>query len=154
VLDRGDLRGHPVLRTAEVDLAVQPLGPAAPSAGRDAAVHVAAAGLADRAGERLLGALGGDVRVGRDRLEAPSGGGRLALADRRHQAPSKISIFSPGASVTTARCVSARRPRASVRRWRTDLPLRRTVFTARTWTPQIVSTARRISGLVAFGWTR
>ena len=58
VLDGGDLGGHARLVTAlEVDDAVQTLVPAADEAAGDAATVVASAGLGQRFGERLLGAL-------------------------------------------------------------------------------------------------
>ena len=66
---------------------------------------------------------------------------------------SNRSMRSPSARVTMARLVSGRLPKVPVRRLRLRLPLRLSVFTLVTLTPKIASTASRISGLVASGWT-
>ncbi len=81
VLDRGDLRGHTVLATLEVDPPVQTLGAATTVAGRLATVGVASTALLQAFHERALGlCLGdlGEVRVGG---EAPTGARGLGLAN-------------------------------------------------------------------------
>ena len=96
VLDRGHLRGNPILRALEVDRPKAPLVAAALVARRDAAVVVAAALLRQRLEERLLRHGLRDVVESRDRHEAAPRARRLVLL-QSHQtlAPSKISISCP-----------------------------------------------------------
>src|SRR5262245_37161565 len=129
------------------------LGPAAAMTDRDAPVDVPSVRPALRAQETLLGLLLRDVVVrdvrevasrGRRRLDDPDGHVRYA--------PSTSSILWPGASVTTAFFQSERRP--SARPIRFSFPSNEAVRTEVTLTLNTLSTAARISTLLASGRTR
>src|SRR6266545_4149113 len=81
VLDRGDLRGHGVLRPLEVDGAVAALVPAALVAGGDTALVVAAALPLRGPDQALLGLALGDLLKRGDRAEAAPWARRLVLAE-------------------------------------------------------------------------
>src|SRR4051812_21176167 len=81
VLDRGHLRGDPVLRALEVDDPVPALVPAALVAARDAPVVVPAAGLLQRLEQALLRLGLRDLLERGDRHEATARRGRLVSTD-------------------------------------------------------------------------
>ena len=82
VLDGDHLPGDVALVALEVDHAVVPLVPAAAPSGRQLAVVVPAARLAQRLGQRLVRLGGGDLLEHLHRLEAAAGGRRLVFANR------------------------------------------------------------------------
>src|SRR5580704_8609484 len=82
VLDVRDLGRHAVLvRPPEVDQPVGPLVAAALMPGGDAAVHVPAALRVQRAHQRLLRVISGDLGEVRAARATPTRGGRLVLTD-------------------------------------------------------------------------
>src|SRR2546428_33314 len=111
------------------------------------AEHVPPRLLLEWAGQRLLGLAAGDLGEVRHAGPPLARCGRLELPDGHVYGPfaSKISMESPGASVTTARFWSGRRP--APRRVRLTFPLRFNVFTERTRTFQICWIASLISVL-------
>src|SRR5690606_15732215 len=127
--------------------------------GRDVALVVATAALAERAQQRLLRRRSGDLgEVGHRRTAATRGRG-LVLANSHvlvlypscQPTAVKMSMV-PGLGVTMARLVSLRLP--VPKRVRRALPGRLSVLTAATLTPKIFSMASLISVLVARGSTR
>src|SRR5437762_8951943 len=80
VLDRRNLGGNAVFVSFEVDEAISRLVAAATMTGGDATFVVAAAGGRVLRDQRLLGAIGGDLAVIVDRLEAPSCARRVSSA--------------------------------------------------------------------------
>src|SRR5262249_54607993 len=122
VLDVRDLGRHTVLvRAPEVDEPVGPLVAAALVPGGDPTVHVAPALGVQRPHQRLLRLVAGDRDEVGDRRAATSRRRRLVLADAhvsqscqslsgQPTGPPKISMRSPGTTLTTARLVSLRLP--------------------------------------------
>ena len=108
VLDRRDLGRHAVLEALEVDLAVAALGAAAAVAGGDAAVDVAAAGLAQALGQLALRARRRSAARAAGRSRSGARGwsvlfcGSASSSPYAVSAPSNSSIRSPGASWTIA----------------------------------------------------
>ena len=107
VLDRRDAGGDPVLRTLEVDDAIEPLVTAAAMTYGQFALLVAPARLCQANGEGLLRLVRCDLIEGRDRHEASAGRIRLKtlychVRTSLSSQPSKNSMVSPGASLTMA----------------------------------------------------
>src|SRR6188472_2649781 len=154
VLDRRDLRGHPVLAALEVDPAVQTLGATAAVARRLAPAAVAPARLREALGERLLGLRAGDVGEVGIRREAPAGARGLGLADRHRQlALQPLKALEDRDRVARAHLHERERPAVSPRRFGLDFT--EAVRTSTTLTSsKSASTAWRIWVLCASGWTR
>src|SRR5829696_491096 len=98
VLDGGHAGGDPVLAALEVDDPVQALGAAAAVTGGLAPVGVAATGLLEALGERLLRLRLRDLGEVGEGQEAPPGRRGLGLANRHYRSasrPWKIGIESP-----------------------------------------------------------
>src|SRR5918999_1216843 len=126
-----------ILAPAEVDDPVPALRATALMPRRDPAVHVSPGLLPALGQQRLLRGRSRDLVERGHAGAAPARRGRLVLANGHGYAPpSKISIVSPWARVTTARFSSGRRPRVYPRRL--ILPRRFSVFTETTRTSQIV----------------
>jgi hypothetical protein len=151
VLDLLDDRADAVLVALEVDDPVLPLVTAATTPHRDVAVVVATGRLGERLDERLLRRGARDLAEIRHRAESRALGHRLELTNSHCDQPSNTGIVSPSRSFTIAFFQFGRRP--VVRPMRFSLPRWFDVHTPVTLTPNSCSTAVRICGFVASGWT-